>query len=116
MILLAVLLPLRGAAAAAPPCPGMGVGGELHTSVAPLGHHAMMASHGAHAAHHHGAGDRDGHPKCGACCDVCSVTPLFAGVPGLQIARDPTAVVFHDRNAPPPSFVSEGQERPPRST
>jgi hypothetical protein len=135
LVLLAVLLPVRGAVAAAMLCPisGSGVQLELATAGQSAGHaaadhqalshdhsavhdhasahdHAPDASGDGHAGHDHAASE-----ACNACSAYCSLTPFVSNLPPLVEPLDPTAVKFADLAAPPPSFVSGGQERPPRT-
>jgi hypothetical protein len=149
LVLLAVLLPVRGAVAAAMLCQVSGPAVQLALAIAgpSAGNKAMaeaMAeamdqapSHHQHAAghdhargHDHASGhdhapdaSGDGHPghdhaaseACNACSAYCSLTPFVGNLPPLVEPLDPTAVKFDDVAAPPPSFVSGGQERPPRT-
>jgi hypothetical protein len=68
---------------------------------------ASPADGGCHLASH---GD-----KCTACCDICSLTPLLGTSPVVAVSMRLTSVSFPDLFAPAPSFLSDGQERPPRS-
>lgn len=123
LLLLALLLPVRGAVAAAMLCPiaGSGVQTEVHVSGEHATHEAMhepMHEHehdssSAHAADHdHGkAADR-----CNLCSAFCSLTPLVGSVPTVAAPIELAATAFPDFSAPPPSFLSDGQERPPRSS
>jgi len=128
LLLLAVLLPVRGAVAAAMLCPvaASGVQAELTMS----GHSAGHASMDDAMSHDHASGQEhapdasgDGHPGhdhatsdgCNACSAYCSLTPLVSKLPTIADPLDPTAVKFSDFSAPPPSFISDGQERPPRT-
>jgi hypothetical protein len=134
LLLLAVLLPVRGAVAAAMLCPvsGSGVQTELVAGIHPAGHDAMDqvlshdhgAGHDRAGGHGHGPGaSDDGHPGhdhaafegCNTCSAYCSLTPLVSNVPTRVEPLDASAVKFFDLSAPPPSFVSDGQERPPRA-
>ncbi|KQY88305.1 DUF2946 family protein [Pelomonas sp. Root1444] len=111
LLLFALLLPLRGAVAAAMLCPagGAGMHGELGTQP-PMDH----AHHGAGHAHddsHHPAGT----DKCTLCAAFCSLTPLPSAAPALPEPLGRIAVGLTDHAAPPPDFFSDGQERPPRT-
>jgi len=126
LLLLALLLPVRGAVAAAMLCPiaGSGVQTQVHVSAEHAAHEAMhepthepMHEHqhdssSAHTADHdHGkAADR-----CNLCSAFCSLTPLVGSVPTVAAPLELAATAFPDISAPPPSFLSDGQERPPRS-
>jgi hypothetical protein len=95
------------------------------------GHDAMDQAMGQHHAdghdhaggHVHASETGSGQPgdehaaseACNACSAYCSLTPLLSNVPTLVEPLDPTAVKFNALSAPPPSFVSDGQERPPRT-
>jgi hypothetical protein len=131
LLLLAVLLPIRGAMAAGMLCPvgGFGVQAEVRLTQHAHGHEASAAGH-EHphhevAAQGHGAGhDHSGSAspdlsgsaadQCNLCSAFCSVTGLLSA--GVTIAGpQPVSTVFPDLYAPPASFVSDGQERPPRT-
>jgi hypothetical protein len=130
LLLLAGLLPARGAVAAAVLCP-VGTGGvqqEMVLSGEAARHDAMEHMHGptagleqaaehghtAHddrrASHEHTTSDR-----CNACSAFCSLTPLVTSVPSVFEPLDPPGVKFSELSAPAPSFLSDGQERPPRT-
>ena len=131
LLLLAVLLPIRGAVAAAMLCPmaSSGVQAEVVLGGHGLGHaamdHAQAHAHEQGLSHTHAAtaSDGDGHPthdpsgsdKCNLCSAYCSLTPLLTSVASLAEPLDLPMVRFADLTAPPPSFVSGGQERPPRT-
>jgi hypothetical protein len=127
LLLLAVLLPVRGALAAAMLCPvaEAGMQAELHAQVVPAMHedmdHAMAHSgHGEvhdHAApsHHHDGHDHGAADKCNMCSAFCSLTPLVSGPPTLPEPPALSDVKFPHLSIPAPSFISDGQERPPRT-
>lgn len=83
-----------------------------------------MADHAAigHAAHEHADStshhdhDGSGHAdKCNLCAACCSGTAL-ATVSAMQFhATGQAAGDFPELSSPAPSFVSGGQERPPRT-
>jgi len=128
LVLLAVLLPLRGVVAAAMPCQHAGVGdqraGHLHAAPLHAAHQQAAHEHGAHPHAPHGpvmavagephAGGVGG--QCTLCCDFCSVTPLASTPASVAAPLHLSSVSFPDLFAPAPSFFSDGQERPPRST
>jgi hypothetical protein len=128
LVLLAFLLPIRGAVAAAMLCPGGGDGRTAAVAVE-QGHHETQAAHGMHdehaAAHHHpSAGDTPdadasssgGHqPACQFCASGCCVTPLAFAPPSVQSPRLAATVSFPALCAPVPAFQSDGQDRPPRT-
>ena len=100
-------------------CPPAGVGtqSELRLSAADddaVGHtHAVDEHTHADASHHdHG---QPGSDKCNLCSAFCSITPLLSAMPSVPQPFDLTAASFPDLAAPAPSFLSDGQERPPRS-
>jgi hypothetical protein len=124
LVLLAVLLPVRGAVAAAMLCPPTNTQGQLvvaaTTAATDHGEH-RHADH-LHAAHDAGAGGTGGHhagsdgsAKCNLCCDFCSMASLLSALPSIPAPLDLSAVSFPRLSAPSPSFLSDGQERPPRS-
>ncbi|NUZ08495.1 DUF2946 family protein [Piscinibacter koreensis] len=128
LVLLAVLLPVRGAMAAAMLCPPSGVGSQselrmIDGSVA--AHHGIDTQ--AQPAHDHAQHGHDsssdaggelssgGEDKCNLCSAFCSVTSLVSSPPVALTPGDLATVAFADLFAPAPSFLSDGQERPPRS-
>jgi hypothetical protein len=122
LVVLAVLLPLRAAMAVALPCALAGVGtpsGTTHHDAAGHGHGHAVAAH-EHVQHHPGAVALHDHEKacqdkCNLCSASCSATPLIATFAGVPELRDRASVSFPDLSVPAPSFLSDGQERPPRS-
>ena len=128
LVVLAVLLPLRGAVAAAMLCSPTGTGMQTELRIQPAAHHAMEQDQGIahdhhgsvhhdHAASEH-AGSDQGHPSsdhCNLCSAYCSITPLLSALPTLPHPLDAPAVKFPDIASPAPTFLSDGQERPPRS-
>lgn len=123
LVLLALLLPIRGAVAAAMLCSPSGAGTDHHTMMATTDHDehdghqhadhsagAQDASNSGTAGHHTG-----GFEKCNLCCDFCSITPLLSALPSVPTPQDLSSVSFPALFAPAPSFLSDGQERPPRS-
>ena len=127
LLLLAVLLPIRGAVAATMLCAvgGAAVRTELRPSHHPVDHETMdhTIAHDHAAAHDHaGASHHDdsehgqaASDKCSTCSAYCSLTPLLGAVPTLVEPLGLAAVKLSDHSAPPPSFLSGGQERPPRA-
>ena len=140
LVLLAVLLPIRGTVAAAMLCSssGPGITSERNVASASAQHlvaHTPQSSHDGHHHAHHAAGADDaarsaiephhgggidqhhgGVEKCNLCCDFCSVTPLFRALPSVPTPPDPGRVAFPEPIAAAASFLSDGQERPPRSS
>lgn len=140
LLLLAVLLPVRGAVAAAMLCAPAGAGtpgeprmGAQHPAHAmghhTMGHHAMgpdgdgADAHAAPPAVLHGDGLSDGsdpdasspQDRCTLCAAFCSLTPLVGSAPALFVPQALPAASFPALSAPVPTFLSDGQERPPRS-
>ena len=122
LVLLAVLLPVRGAMAAAMLCAPStpGVAGQTTLTQDATAHHDSTGhTHHDHAQHEHGSGAHDHHAqasqdKCNLCSATCSLTPLVNHIAGVEVPRDLRTASFPDLAAPPPSFLSDGQERPPR--
>lgn len=129
LVLLAVLLSVRGAVAAAMPCPPASEVGQGAVAVAGFetDHHAMdlddhvVREHADHQGAEHDSdapgvgGHHDGFGMCNLCCDFCSMTPLLSSPPSVPGPLSLSSVSFPDLFAPAPSFLSDGQERPPRS-
>lgn len=113
LLVLAVLLPLRGAVAASMLCP-TGTSSTSTTQVALHDHGSHEADH-ASAGHHDGAHEHGGSETCHACAAFCSLTPFVGEEPAVVAALDLSGVAFPAPAAPAPSFVCGGQERPPRS-
>jgi len=112
LVLLAVLLPVRGALGATMLCP---------PAMNAAGHDEHEHADHLHAGHEVGPSAASGHPtdgldKCSLCCDFCSMTTLPSRLAVLPPVPDFATLSFPDLSAPVPSFLSEGQERPPRST
>jgi hypothetical protein len=125
LVLLAVLLPLRGALAATMMCPA---GGTTTAVVAAVhDHHAMTvdaASHADHASMHHhaAAGAPDGkastgeHPAtCHFCASGCCMVTLLGSVPALADGGPSVTVEFPPVASRVPAYQSGGQDRPPRT-
>lgn len=110
LVLLALLLPLRGALAAAMVCaPAALTAPAEHEAHA---HHGDGA--GAHAAQHE-PGTADGTDRCNVCSASCAATPLPQQPPGVAEPPGLAAAPYPDVAAAAPDFVSDGQDRPPRS-
>lgn len=125
LVVLAVLLPVRGAVAAAMLCPVAASGMQSEVNLHSAAHEAMdhrMAPGDAqrdqvsagHAHHDDGQG-LAASDECNMCSAYCSITPLASGVPDLPAPLDPPSIKFPDLSSPAPTFLSDGQERPPRS-
>lgn len=126
LVLLAVLLPVRGAVAAAMLCAGP----APVAVVADAAHAHHGADHGvdqpAHDAGHHEAGHGAGHDghdadhahqgnACPTCASGCCVTPLAVQPPSVQAPAEIATVAFPALTAPAPAFQSGGFDRPPRT-
>ena len=123
LVLLAVTLPVRGVMAAAMLCPPpAGMAGQAHVDekavAGPHDHGEMHAPHHAEAGtpaadhHHDGTASAD---TCNLCSACCSVPPVPAAALSVPVPHDFAAADFPRLSAPAPRFVSDGQERPPRS-
>ncbi len=78
----------------------------------------MAAHEHAGAAHDEGVPGHDASETsdtCTMCSAFCALTPLAAEAPTLAEPPGLTAVERSDHSAPPPSYYSDGQERPPRT-
>lgn len=119
LLCLAVLLPVREAVAAAMLC---SAGSAIVQSELRGGEHCNQHDMaGSSATQHAGSADvRDGHDpntsgKCNLCSASCSLTPLVSETPRLPEPVALADVMFAEIPAPAPSFLSDAQDRPPRS-
>jgi len=117
LVLLATLLPLRGAIGAALPCEGTGhpapvEHAQMHHHIDAAGADADDAASTDHGTHHH---DHAGADKCNLCSSCCSTAPLLLTFSPTVAALDGPRAEFPLIQAPAPTFLSDGQERPPRS-
>ena len=113
LVVLALLLPVRGAIGAAMLCPQ---GGHSAPTAQGASQDAHAMHHGGHA-HAHAVPNSDAHSvSCSVCAAFCSMTPMPSDVLTLQ-ERPPLAspVVFPALLVPAPTFQSDGPERPPRA-
>lgn len=123
LVVLVALLPVRGAMAAAMLCAPGATGAQSALRV-------TAPDHGEHHGHHHEGGAEwhgqhhghdEGHDgashdnKCTMCSAFCSATPLLSALPTLPGPVTAAASHFPALDAPAPTFLSDGQERPPRS-
>ena len=120
LVLLAVLLPVRGAMAAAMLCAPSVPGVTTQVTPDPADPHGSGHTHHDHAQHGHGAAGAHDHApasqdKCNLCSATCSLTPLVNHIAGVHAPCDLRTASFPELDAPAPSFVSGGQERPPRT-
>ena len=139
LVLLAILLPIRGAAAAAMLCPPVGSAGQTQGALAE--HHPAAAAervidpdmdqaaelaldlhqHGpaqhrqAQPGHHDHQRPSGAPDACNLCAALCSVTPMLSSPPTLDMPPQVSTVFSPELAAQPPSFVSGGQDRPPRT-
>ena len=128
LILLAFLLPVRGAVAAAMLCPA----GEDATAAAfAVGHgqhdrhvHDDPGMHADRSAAHTDAGtDAPGGESaagthsntCHFCASGCCATPLGAAPSAVASPVVTASVTFPALSAPAPAFHSDGQDRTPRN-
>ena len=113
-------MPVRGVVAAAMACPPAHGGTPAGMSMDAGSMHEHSAMSGADAPAHAGHGEHAGHSgsaeKCHLCCDFCSATPMFVSQSPLPVPQGWSLMSFPDVFAPAPSFLSGGQERPPRSS
>jgi hypothetical protein len=129
VVLLTVLVPVRGVLAAVMPCAPEGTGSRIGSHAeAPAfqtGHldqrHAEQAADpaadsacdpGLSSHHGHGASGQD---KCDACSASCGGSPLPSAAAGVDEPIALSSVSFPGISARAPSFLSDGQERPPRT-
>lgn len=125
LVLLAVLLPIRGAVAAAMLCPG---GAQTSSAVvmAEHGHHDMNAGpyrdphETATHAHHHGHASADSSSDkhasaCQFCAGGCCVTPLAFAPPSVESPLVTTLAAFPAFTARVSAHGPDGQDRPPRT-
>lgn len=120
LVTLAVLLPIRAAMAVALPCALSGL--DSHSEAMyqdAAGHRHSMGvqeadqhDEGAGALHEHEESCLD---KCNLCSASCSATPLVSIIAGIPEPLDSVSASFPDLSVPALSFLSDGQERPPRS-
>ena len=121
LLILAVLIPVRGAVAAAMPCAEEGIHRHvgqvaMHQPEHRVAHARDDADDHMHdtavPVHHH---DHDGADKCNLCASCCSATPVFTTFAPTIAQLEEPAATFPLVQALAPTFVSGGQERPPRS-
>jgi hypothetical protein len=125
LVLLAVLLPIRGAVAAAMQCPGEA---STISTAASAGHgrHDMHADHdmevhqvAPHDHSHETASDESPSPghatACQFCAGGCCVTPLAFAPPSVASPCLAASAVFPALTARVTAFYPDGQDRPPRT-
>jgi hypothetical protein len=125
LVLLAVLLPIRGAVAATMLCPE-GEGTDTAAVVAQHERHDMHADHEMHvgnaASHHHASADAPNdssageHPTtCHYCASGCCMASIVGTVPSVGQPTLTSSVTFPALATPVAAFQSDGQDRPPRT-
>jgi len=126
LVLLAVLLPIRGAVAAAMLCPD-GVGTAAAAALSEHAHHdhdghGDAGTHAHHAAQGAAGGEKQDDSSSGSqpntchfCASGCCVTPLAFAPPTIAEPLLTASITFPALQAPVPAFHSGGQDRPPRT-
>ena len=112
LVLLAMLLPLRGVSAATTLCEQLSTS---HAEAIVLEHVHEMAGDAGHdpsQQHDHG---HTGADKGRHCVSSCSATPLMTALPTFASVPRAGTTAFPRFAAPAPTFLSDGQEQPPRS-
>jgi hypothetical protein len=118
LLLLAVLLPIRGAIAAALPCAGEGTPaqvGQTHAAGPAQHHHVGHLSHMDHASHLAHAGAHGDGGKCNLCASCCLGATLPVTFSPAIAAIEQAGASFDVLQASAPTFLSDGQDRPPRT-
>lgn len=133
LVLLALVLPFRGALANVAYCAG-GPGALEHAVSQPHDHGPAQGDHDGHHEHHEHAADHAADhasvgsapgeaadpsaggsvDRCNLCSASCSATPFVSAPPDLPTPVVVAQAAYPALCAPPPSHPSEGQERPPR--
>jgi len=112
-MLLAMLLPLRAVTAATVLCEQQPAS---HSEVVVHAHgHETAGAAGhehSHQQHDHGHSGAD---KGRHCLSSCSAPPLMGEAPTIAPPHASGTTVFPRFAAPAPTFLSDGQDRPPRS-
>jgi hypothetical protein len=123
VLLLALLIPVRGTVAATMLCLPSGSGTQHeqrakdHSHHEHMGHEAGSVDDSSSDTGHHDGGHHQGGAsgKCTLCSVCCSSASLLNSVTSVVAAQALTSTTFPDLSAPAPTFLSDGQERPPRS-
>lgn len=90
--------------------------GEAHEHQHQHEHHPDHGNHGD--SHHEHASGMHGHSsddKCNLCSSLCASPSLPSASPAIEEPQLQTSLQFPDLCAPAPTFLSDGQERPPRT-
>lgn len=115
LVLLAVLLPVRGAMAVAMVCPPAG---KVPAQLVVEHEAGKELEQAAHAHHDEGASDpshASAPDSCNMCAASCSTPPLTRAFEGLQGPIELSSAAFPTVSSPAPTFQSDGQDRPPRT-
>ena len=129
LVLLTILLPIRGAVAAAMLCPGGTATVDAEVNAAPGAHggegaNSAAADHEAihdHSNHSHGdASDEASSGGHGTACQFCAgggccVTPLAFAPPSVGLPGLVASTTFPLFTARVTAFYPDGQDRPPRT-
>lgn len=113
LVLLAMLLPLRGVSAAALLCEQQPAS---HSEAVGHDHgdHDMASAAGEDRVQHDHS--HNGFDKRHLCLSSCAAAPLMGAVPAVLTPPLAGTTVFPHFAAPVPTFQSDGQDRPPRSS
>lgn len=135
LLLVALLLPIRGAVAVTMVCAEMGGAGQRPASTAHVhqalhlddadtvvGHHhgdaQAHADHHAHGAPEHAATDATDSTTsdtCHICASGCGVAALLTAFPSPWVATPVARTLFPSLSLPALDFQLDGQDRPPRT-
>lgn len=119
LLLLAVLLPVRGALAVVMACPPTAGGGAGLMAMAVVdqglaGAPAQMED--CHGEQDDAAADAQSHEGvCHLCAALCALTPMTADMAGMVGSPEAVDAAFPRLSAAAPRFESDRLERPPRS-
>lgn len=120
LVVLAVVLPLRGALAAAMMCAPIGIDGAAQQAMGADCHAGVFADATVlqepgerhHASTAHAPGGHD--DRCNVCAASCSIVPLLGAVTPWPEPPGPASATFPEPMAPVARFLSDGPDRPPR--
>lgn len=126
LVMLALLLPLRGAVAAGIPCcdEHRGATQPLIMEHSSDHHHAAQTEPGSIAAHQHGHSAFSDQPdsvttahagNCNTVSSCCTVSPMLSTLPTIEVPVGVSRQSFPTLPAPAATFHCEAHERPPRS-
>ncbi|WP_280156329.1 DUF2946 family protein [Piscinibacter sp. XHJ-5] len=115
MLLLAMIVPIRGVLAATMPCLPSGGGTQAELRQVDHSHHEHAAAQ-ADAGHDHDAHHPAGASgKCTLCSACCSSASLLTSQTDLVAPPALSSTTFPGLSVPAATFLSGGQERPPRT-